>query len=632
MDSSKFARRTLLLTGVGLLCVTCFAFETALEKTKLDAHDTHDIDIYIEQKLGYIHAKIDLTPTIKGVAMLEKFIYRLDKGSSDTLGGTLAALLRKRLERIESKIVRVSGKKSLERSKRSIEIIGDLISDLFGNPGPSDWKKNAANILALQNAMKRLNENSMATHLDIDSDRHNIELNNNQIRELNKMITRGQVELANISAEMVSLKTFFEISELAEAIEHQVNYLVEVRRDSLKGFCNDRALDKDFLIENLQNLEANKVGLSPIFNSWEWREYYKYDMCSVALDNESVWITLRIPLVRKAEKLVRVIPLSSQREILVRIESYGLDVVLFRERNNDKFHVMTKSSLDFCINLGKIKSCSVRDARFGLTSNAVMPVEFALNRFLLVSHEPVEIKLMGKCPSGVTEHSFTTDRILLVPVNCSFIGKEFTIDVRESDSVITRELRIVHFDKLVVEPVKNYHLNSTYTSFVAISNRTNHLNFANNKKDIDDMLQAIDTKHSGLWESYRIEKWLFAGTLAGLVIIYISVKIARCILTKRQGKLTAGNLQCKRANHDIELQDLHGGQLLQLDTDKVLPTLQLHPSMTQQQQLQQRPQQHTQTKADISGAELAANHVYTEVSDGKINFGLPPESSQFYQK
>jgi hypothetical protein len=141
MDSSKCARGALLLTGVGLLCATCFAFETALEKTKLDSHDTHDIDIYIEQKLGYIHAKIDLAPTIKGMAMLEECVYKLEKGSSDTLGTVLSAVLRKRLKRIESKIARVSGKKYLDKQKRSIEFVGDLLSDLFGNPGPSDWKK-----------------------------------------------------------------------------------------------------------------------------------------------------------------------------------------------------------------------------------------------------------------------------------------------------------------------------------------------------------------------------------------------------------------------------------------------------------------------------------------------------------
>ena len=142
MDVSKFASGVLLLHGVGFFVGMCSAFETALEKTKLDSHDTHDIDIYIEQKLDYVHAKIDLTPTIDGLTTLEKCAYRLEKGSTDNLGSTLAKGLRKRLERMEVKLIRVSGKSyKVEKQKRSIEIVGDLISSLFGNPGPSDWKK-----------------------------------------------------------------------------------------------------------------------------------------------------------------------------------------------------------------------------------------------------------------------------------------------------------------------------------------------------------------------------------------------------------------------------------------------------------------------------------------------------------
>ena len=279
MDVSKFvrARGALLLLGVGLLCVTCSAFETALEKTKLDSHDIHDIDIYIEQKLDYVHAKIDLTPTIDGLMTLEKCAYRLDKGSSDTLGSTLAKGLRKRLERMEEKLIRVSGKTYKDnKQRRSIEIIGDLISGLFGNPGPTEYKKTTANIIALQGAMKRLNDNSETLHTDIDTSRHNIELNNNEIRALSVSLIRNQATLTSVTEELTSLKLYFDILQLADAVENQIDYLVDVKADSLKGFCNDRAINRDFLITNLQSMEANKVELSPIFSSWEWRNYYKH--------------------------------------------------------------------------------------------------------------------------------------------------------------------------------------------------------------------------------------------------------------------------------------------------------------------------------------------------------------------
>ena len=139
MDEGKCACRwpLLLLLGVGVLSVACSAFETALEKTRLDGHDIHDIDIYIEQKINYIHSKINLKPTIDGLNILNKCIYRLEKGSGDSLATALSKTLERRLDRIVAKLVRVSGQNHInERDKRSIEFVGDLISDLFGNPGP----------------------------------------------------------------------------------------------------------------------------------------------------------------------------------------------------------------------------------------------------------------------------------------------------------------------------------------------------------------------------------------------------------------------------------------------------------------------------------------------------------------
>ena len=47
-----------------------------------------------------------------------------------------------------------------------------------------------------------------------------------------------------------------------------------------------------------------------------------------------------------------------------------------------------------------------------------------------------------------------------------------------------------------------------------------------------------------------------------------------------------------------------------------------------QQQLKQAQLNDYHQRGAVSGVE----HVYTEVNDEKVSFGLPPESSQFYQK
>lgn len=58
----------------------CVAFIKALERSKLDGHDTHDIELYIEQKINFIHAKIDLKPTIAALLTLNKCVIQMERG------------------------------------------------------------------------------------------------------------------------------------------------------------------------------------------------------------------------------------------------------------------------------------------------------------------------------------------------------------------------------------------------------------------------------------------------------------------------------------------------------------------------------------------------------------------------
>ena len=60
MDSSK-RLTALLLLQLGYV----LAFDKVLEKNRLDGQETHDIDIYVEKKISYFHAKIDLKPKEK---------------------------------------------------------------------------------------------------------------------------------------------------------------------------------------------------------------------------------------------------------------------------------------------------------------------------------------------------------------------------------------------------------------------------------------------------------------------------------------------------------------------------------------------------------------------------------------
>lgn len=609
MDSRKSVIRVLLLIAATQFG-TCSAFTSALEKTKLDGLDTHDVEIYIEQRIHHIHAKIDLKQTITGLLTLEKCILKMEKGSADTLSFTLHKFLTKRVDRIVLKLKRVSPKSYLSnRDKRAIEFLGDLISDIFGNPGPSDWKKVNSNLIALQNALKRVNDNSADEHKEIDFNRNAIERHNTVLKELSKSLDRNMNELNNIEKEFDSLKIFFQILTFADAIENQIDYLVEIKLDSVKGYCSDRAIDKEFLTENLQNLESNRAGLGPVFGSWEWREYYRHEFCTVALDNDAVWVSLRIPLVRKSEKLVRVIPTPAIASALSLLGNYGIDLVMFREKENDKYHVLTQASFDLCNRLGNIRTCGVRDVRFS-GSPLLVPIEFARNRFLIVG-QTEQTKLLAKCPEGITEHLIIPDVVLSVPDNCSYISNAFSLDAREADIDITKQLGIMQVERFEMISVHDFKRNSTHVKIEEIVHQVGNRTFEKRVKEINDLLGRIDTKHENLSNSYSLEKWLFVGGLLALAMTFGGIQFCKC----RKAKPGGQNTFELRTVNVIEQQHQQQGQ-----------------NQLQQQQLQPHVETtDTDKQRQITHSDKpnpSTEHDYQEV----LSFSSPPEKSQFYSK
>jgi len=644
MDLGKCVNAFFVVVILSLQIKLCLGFDKALERIKLEGHNDHDIDIFIERKIHFLHSRIDLKPTLDGILMLEKCVLRLEQGSTTSLSRTLSVHISKRVDRIVTKLARVT-ERDPSRHKRSIEFIGNLWSDLFGNPGPSDWKQINSNILAMKSAIGRLNDNTNIDHKDIDTNRHQIEKQSEVIRSITAVVNKSRAELTKVDDDINFMRNFFEILTLLEAVESQIDFLIEIRIDSLKGFCNDRALNKNFLVDNLLSLEANKLGLGPVFSSWEWREYYKNQMCTTALEQNDLWVTIRIPLIKKVEKLVRVIPSQDVNEIVKKFSNYGIVVSIFKEKSHEKYHAMTQSSFDLCNKLGSTRTCGVREVKFVPNAEIIIPVEFALNRILVVGNRS-SIKVMSKCPTGIAEHTFTLDSVWLIPNNCSYTSNHLSIDIRESDIEITREIGIVHFDKLVVNPVSSKSQNSTLI-VEEVLNSSASKTFERNRNEIKYELDLINTSHTTFLSRYSFEKWLI---ISSIVLISLLV-----ILTKLYSSIK----KCRSANgsnNDFELENNGKGmsflQLQQLQSKNDFELGYDH-TLTQQQQQQQQQQQlsprHTNSSDDpkhSDGAKCApkiiiheskdldersvTSNVYAEIANAaNVSFSSKPEHSQF---
>ena len=369
---------------------------------------------------------------------------------------------------------------------------------------------------------------------------------------------------------MRSLKIFFDISALADTLDSLTSALIEIKKDGMRGLCNDRAVDKEFLIENIQAMEANKIGIVPIFGSWEWRQYFRYEMCSVAMTNNALWVTIRIPLVKKSEQLVRVIPSSSLKQLVDRAMIYGVNTLIFREKDNDKFHVMTQSTFDLCNVLGNTRTCGARDTRFSAQSS-VMAVEFMMDRFLVLSNKLSSITVTEKCPNSVNEVRLTLDMVIMVPVNCSYSADGLSIDTRESNVEITKEVGLVNIDKLELKKIENYHENVSKILIEGIANKSSSYMFEKNRKEIESSLDTVNTKHETLWNSYNMEKWIFAGVFSLVITLLVLLKIRSAIKSRSIRSTTFNEIAELRSNlrlsqieqrqEEISMQELGHGSL-----------------------------------------------------------------------
>ena len=319
------------------------------------------------------------------------------------------------------------------------------------------------------------------------------------------------------------------------------------------------------------------------------------------------------------------------KAVLDKVESYGIRAELFKEKDNDKYHVISKTSMDFCNRLGNTMTCGVRNVKFTADLGCVVPVEFSHNRLLLVSNGPASVKIMEKCPNGIREYSIDTDTVLLVPNNCSYVSNSIAVDVRESDMSITKEIGMIHFENIEFVKVDNRQDNITKTQDSIIRTQgdltkalvhkvantsLNHVKYLQMHSDIEMQLNKLDFKHDSLWSTYKQERLILVGVLCFLLIGFVLIKL---VLKYRK---------CKQVAVRSKVGDRVEGIASEQHSDIELPEIKIDK---RQQQQQQESQVHHQQQQQLY--KTNTENVYTEIEgSSSLSFSSPKERSQFYSK
>jgi len=525
--------------------------DSEIESMREEGLQKFDISVYIEERVEFIHSKIDLKPLLNGIRNAKKLSTDFDRSQNTSLGKILSRKIANKLSRMSSKITSMSGTRidnagvridNPGRSKRALEFVGNLISKLFGNPGPEDWRQNNANILAMKSAIERQLSNSVILRDSIDANSHEIEKQNLILRQATLEIYNNEKRLSNVDTEINEIAMFMEVENMFDAIDDILEDLTDIKRDAKTGRCNERGLSPKFLVEQLRKIETNKNGIAPIFASWEHERYYSHEMCAVALHDNALWITLRIPIINLAEQLIRAIPTSSQKWIKDTLSDYGFESALFKDRMNDKFMVITESYFETCSVLGTSRVCNIRRTKFSESNPFIAPVDIGHNRILMLSNSSESALLSMACEGRHSSLTISQTAIMNIPANCTVRNKKVEIDTKRMNEIVSTALELEEIRDVSIRKVYKSKTNLIETSM----NHTRH-SFAlfdhNINRTISDLQQITIRNRDDLMHiAYKAA----GGIGLSLALTFIGYILLKCLIRKK----------CRASRKSIRIDDV----------------------------------------------------------------------------
>lgn len=511
-----------------------------IERMTKEGADKYDISIVYEEKVEFLHTRITLRPLTMGVNSFDKIHKEFGTKNLSAVGKKMYAKLESEFLRIKRRAESVSQWDTLNpRNKRAIEFIGNLISKAFGNPGPEDWRKNNANILAMKNAIARQRDNSIILHNNIDSNLHAIEKHNELLRKITNELYRAENEIEN---ELNELHNYIELEMMLDALAEIVDSLEDIMQDGKFGRCNLKGFDKNFLITNLRKLESNRLGLNPIFASWEWESYYQMELCSVALNRDELWITMRVPIVKHADRMARVIPHPNLMWIRKELDDLGIDIFFFKEIEHDSYSVITHANYEMCSFLGNTRVCNVRKTKFIEQERMIVPIDLNLNNILIISNMGMNesIRIETKCSNMDKRIEIRDFSMVNIPGDCHLKLKEMEIDIKLKSEIEQERIDISHNAGIEYKLLARNRTLKNKLMVGKIGHRNDSAEFEKNINHTNKALNQIVINHENISDDLRLMKIGGVTSTASLLCI---AAIAFLLLIWQKCKKNSGDMK-----------------------------------------------------------------------------------------
>ena len=491
-----------------------------------------------------------------------------DLGANSNQGLEVTGTLRLKLDKHDGQAKKTNDLNDMtkNRIKRSINVLGNLLSYLTGVPGPDDWKLNTENIENLKKAIELVDQKVDLTDTRID-------INQNEISKLNTHLASFISTLEHEVTENDYLKDGLRVRLLFASIEKDSLRILESVESMLyrlemimilgrHQFASKFGISPIFLADQLRNIETTSKILRPLFGVREIEMYYKNPFCTTTIVGNDLWVSLKIPLVNFS-KMLKEVPKATYTTQLNMLTKLGESNPKLLKAEDGTYSIIGSAKERDCQKLSLYTLCEGKRVTmkayhvngslliksfwseisrntlvFYDSSNLTVSITCLNKRYLLGLPLQGSLRLEQGCelvsdPVSVTEHlAWISEKTFVNPTFTLNEVDDRTID-RLTNNQFTNSSFYVHLEKKIHDISTN--LDRMKTDHSTFTSKHDNIKTKLNSTSLD-VNDRIDKIHFELGK-----RTLILGSSMSVTVLIIGILLCRLILGSKKISLSCIN-------------------------------------------------------------------------------------------
>ena len=318
-----------------------------------------------------------------------------------------------------------------ERSKRAINILGDVLNVVTGVPNHRQFQEAVNLIKNLENEaskheaeMEKLHSSINVVTGILDAQNMNIK----SIRDNSAALFRSTQKIEkNFAALANSVEFAFDVMNVLDVLQNKISTAREILTQGKVHMISPLAFDHHDLAKIVFDISANHKTLVPIYSSEQIDNYYQVPIAKSGWsDDYTIVILAHIPLVNFAEKRTM--------KLITREDKIAADVDIsnfaFRAFSNDRreFSYLTYSDFKKCMIIEKTKKVACHKRKISIFTeniNTTVAYDLTLNTMIYASRNTLNVK--AECKDRKEDVTLNPNDNFLLPNFCAIYSESLNI-------------------------------------------------------------------------------------------------------------------------------------------------------------------------------------------------------------